>query len=118
MSKETIEKEEIHLNLEQLKELADELESYGKNGREQFLVNRKVIKVNEGGQWSVMKIEGLKNANMEAVYGYTYQNDIPYILWQEILQQVDNYLFKKEKRYKEQQKGINKEITPRPRYAN
>lgn len=95
-------KEKIILTFEQLRELGKEIED---TSREAFLARRGAIKVREG-VWSVMQYDGLATAGVEACYGYIYRTDIPYSFWNEILRQVDTYLYRKEQRQKAENAGL------------
>lgn len=103
MTKEEIKKDKIILTYDQVRELAEEVLEIGE---EAFLVKRKAIKVEESGVWTVMEYVGLRNANREAIYGYKYETDIPYMFWQEILRQVNFYIKRKEDKEKAQNKGL------------
>jgi hypothetical protein len=83
---------EINLTTEQLRGFAKEIQE---SSKEEFLVNRKAIKVREG-VWSIMKYDGLKLSLTEAFGGYFYENDIPYTFWSEVLKQVDGFIYRRE----------------------
>ncbi len=89
----------IDLKFEQVKQLAAEVEEIG---RTMFLVKHNAIRLEKDGQWSVLHYEGLKLAFKEALPGVIYETDIPYTFWQEVLRQVNYYLYKKEQRAKAQ----------------
>lgn len=91
--------EKISLKFEEVKALADELQEIG---RTQFLVKHNAISVDDKGQWSVKYYDGLKLSMIEAMPGRIYETDIPYTFWQEVLRQVDYYLFRKEQKAKAQ----------------
>lgn len=94
--------DKISLKFEVIKELAKEVEEIGKT---QFLVKHNAIRVNEKGEWFIKHYEGLKLEMREALPGHIYETDVPYTFWQEVLRQVDYYIFKREERKKEQAKA-------------
>ncbi len=93
--------EKINLKFEQVRELAQEVQS---TSHLEFLKKRNAIKVDKDGSWIVLEQDGL--AGTEAVYGYKYHNNIPYTFWNDVLRQVDYFIQKKEEKYKEQQKRL------------
>ena len=93
---------QINLDFKLIKELAAEVEEIGKT---QFLVKHNAISVDEKGAWAVKHYEGLKLEMREALPGHIYETDIPYQFWQEVLRQVEYYIFKREQRKKEQEKA-------------
>lgn len=92
----------LKLDFKLIKELAAEVEEIGKT---QFLVKHNAISVDEKGQWAVKYYEGLKLELKEALPGHIYETDIPYQFWQEVLRQVDYYIFKREEKRKAQEKA-------------
>ena len=89
----------INLKFDQIKQLAEE---YLELGKTMFLVKHGAISVDNGGNWSVKHYDGLKLTLTEALPGHVYENDIPYTFWQEVIRQVEYYLFKKEQKAKAQ----------------
>lgn len=95
--------EKINLKFEEIRELAKELQEVG---RTMFLVKHNAISVDDNGNWAVKHYEGLKLSLQEAMPGHIYETDVPYVFWQEVLRQVDYYLFKKEERAKAQAEAL------------
>lgn len=98
INKEEKESHEMILSLDQLRNFAKELEATSK---EEFLIARQTIKIQENGHWVIMSYEGLGNAGIEAFGGYVYQTDVPYTLWSEVLRQVEGYMYRKDMAEKE-----------------
>ena len=98
---------EIKLTFEQVKELAIEYQEIGKT---QFLVKHNAISILPDGSWAVKYFEGLKLEMKEALPGHTYETDIPYQFWQEVIRQIDYYIFKKEQRAKAQAEATKPEV--------
>lgn len=99
------EKQEIRLTYPQVQSLAKEVLDAG--GKEAFLLKKRVITVDKG-EWVVMHYEGLKNADLTAVFDFKYESDVPYDLWNVLLQEVDNFLRYKEQKEKEQNASLEK----------
>lgn len=94
--------DKLNLKFEEVKALADELLEVG---RTMFLVKHNAIRVDEKGNWSVLHYEGLKLTLTEALPGRVYETDVPYTFWQEVLRQVDYYIYKREQKRKAQEEA-------------
>lgn len=97
----------IDIKFEQIKQIAKEIQEIGKT---QFLVKHNAISVDKDGNWAIKHFEGLKLTLQEALPGHIYQTDVPYVFWQEVLSQVDYYLYMKEKRAKEQAEALKPKV--------
>lgn len=91
----------INLTFKQISELAQEVTELGTVA---FLVKHKAIRVDPDGEWTVLSYDNCYGST--AIYDLVYPNDTPYTFWNEILTQVNSFLYKKEQKQKAEDKSL------------